>query len=289
MTNDPQSEVVNLNTCGLIMPISDSEGYERGHWAEVREIVVNSLADIKDITVRLVSEQKDVTTIQKTIVQNIFADEIVVADISSLNPNVMLELGLRLAFDKPFIIIKDKKTDSPFDISSIRYIEYPTDLRHKQVTEFQEELKATFLAVLNNYKKDVRGYSQFLKEFTFINPKGLASREVDQAEYLTSRFDQMESKLASVVRIVKDVSRGRPQEFKSGIGDVLKSTSGRKVFKEDFVVEEYLELKNIKFNELDAEGIANLTNEIVDYGAEIHAFELDFGDVLGSIIKLNSL
>lgn len=45
-------------------------------------------------------------------------------NISGLNPNVMLELGLALGIGKPVIIIKDTDTKSITDIGSIEYIEY---------------------------------------------------------------------------------------------------------------------------------------------------------------------
>ena len=57
--------------------------------------------------------------IHKTIVQNLYLNPIVVCDVSGKNANVMFELGLRLAFDKPTIIIKDDKTDYSFDTSVV--------------------------------------------------------------------------------------------------------------------------------------------------------------------------
>ena len=48
----------------------------------------------------------------------------VIANISGLNPNVMLELGLAYGLGKKVIIIKDKKTASISDLGSVEYIEY---------------------------------------------------------------------------------------------------------------------------------------------------------------------
>jgi hypothetical protein len=49
---------------------------------------------------------------------------IVIANISGLNPNVMLELGLAYGLGKSVIVIKDKKTTNISDLGSIEYIEY---------------------------------------------------------------------------------------------------------------------------------------------------------------------
>ncbi len=48
----------------------------------------------------------------------------VIANVSGLNPNVMLELGLAYGLGKKVIIIKDKKTKSISDLGSVEYIEY---------------------------------------------------------------------------------------------------------------------------------------------------------------------
>lgn len=48
----------------------------------------------------------------------------VIANISGLNPNVMLELGLAYGLGKDVIVVKDKKTTTISDLGSIEYIEY---------------------------------------------------------------------------------------------------------------------------------------------------------------------
>ena len=52
---------------------------------------------------RMVSDSDEVSVIQKRIVQNIYNNPIVVCDVSGKNANVMFELGMRLAFDKPVV------------------------------------------------------------------------------------------------------------------------------------------------------------------------------------------
>jgi hypothetical protein len=62
----------------------------------------------------------------------------VIANISGLNPNVMLELGLAYGLGKDVIIVKDKKTTLISDLGSIEYIEYA------HVVELQQKLKLIF-------------------------------------------------------------------------------------------------------------------------------------------------
>mgnify|MGYP001243309537 CR=1 FL=1 len=63
----------------------------------------------------------------------------VIANISGLNPNVMLELGLAYGLGKDVIVIKDKKTTAISDLGSIEYIEYEHagELQQKLITFFK--------------------------------------------------------------------------------------------------------------------------------------------------------
>lgn len=61
---------------------------------------------------------------------------IVIANISGLNSNVMLELGLAFGLGKKVIVIKDKKTTTVSDLGSIEYIEYA------HAGELQQKLSA---------------------------------------------------------------------------------------------------------------------------------------------------
>lgn len=153
-------------TCGLVMPISAIDGCSAEHWVEVKNIICDAVSDIEGLvfTPKLVSEQDDVGVIQKRIVQNIYSSDIVVCDVSCKNPNVMFELGMRLAFDKPTILIKDDKTDFSFDTGVIEHLLYPRDLRFSRVVGFKkslaEKVYATYQASVND-----PAHSTFLKNF----------------------------------------------------------------------------------------------------------------------------
>lgn len=153
-------------TCGLIMPISAIDGYTAEHWKEIKNILTDSIKSIKEYTieVKLVSDADEIGVIQKRIVQNIYDSDIVVCDVSAKNPNVMFELGMRLAFDKPTVIVIDDKTGYSFDTGLIEHVGYPKDLRFQQVVDFKNKLANKVLAT---YKKSIESpeHSTFLKNF----------------------------------------------------------------------------------------------------------------------------
>lgn len=52
-------------------------------------------------------------------------DDLVIADLTEHNPNVLFELGMRMAFDKPIVLIRAKGTGPIFDVDNmLRVFEY---------------------------------------------------------------------------------------------------------------------------------------------------------------------
>lgn len=95
----------------------------------------NDYKDSYEYGVKLVLEQKGITyfkadnevrnkDIMCKICEEIQSCGKVIANISGLNPNVMLELGLAYGLGKNVIVIKDTKTTAISDLGSIEYIEY---------------------------------------------------------------------------------------------------------------------------------------------------------------------
>ncbi len=157
--------------CGIIMPIASMDGYPESHWKDVRRILASAIEDA-GFEAKIVSESDDIGVIHKRIVQNLYDNPMIVCDISGRNANVMFELGLRLAFDKPTIIVKDDATPYSFDTSVIEHLAYPKDLRYQRIEDFKAELKQRIQKTYATYLKDTSTYSTFLKNFgSFTVPK----------------------------------------------------------------------------------------------------------------------
>ena len=114
-----------------------------------------------------------------------------ICDVSGSNPNVLFELGMRLAFDKPTIIIKDDVTDYMFDTSMIEHIEYPSDLRYNTLLKFKETLK---MKILKTYETSLsnENYSPFLKHFQNITVKSIDSSSVEVSEALNTMLEDIQ-------------------------------------------------------------------------------------------------
>lgn len=186
--------------CGIVMPISSIDGCDESHWQEVLSIIQESITKTQ-FESNLVSSADDVGIIQKRIVQNLYQNPIVVCDISAKNPNVMFELGLRLAFDKATIIIKDDKTSYPFDTSPIEHLSYPRDLRFSKIVEFKDMLSQKIIATDKASKSDPN-YTTFLKHFGTFTVAKIDSKEVTSNEFLIEEFRELKREM----RISREVS-----------------------------------------------------------------------------------
>ncbi|MEQ9375984.1 MAG: hypothetical protein RIG68_12445 [Imperialibacter sp.] len=185
--------------CGLIMPISPTSGYDNNHWEDVKRILLE-VTDSLELEAALVSDDKPSGLIHERIVHNLYLNDIVICDVSSANPNVMFELGMRLAFDMPTIIIKDDLSKYNFDIAPVQHLKYPTSLHYHEIENFKKDLAASITATLLAAK--VKDYSPFLKAFSRTIPKKLEQIEVEEGRYILEKLESLASSIDSLKRTV---------------------------------------------------------------------------------------
>lgn len=135
------------NDCFVIMPIADHDGYDKGHFTKVYEDIFKPACASAGFTSVRADEVKQTNLIHLDILQKLIESPMAICDLSSRNPNVLFELGLRQAFDKPTVLVQEAGTPKIFDIAPLRYTEYRRELRYREVLEDQsmisEAIKAT--------------------------------------------------------------------------------------------------------------------------------------------------
>lgn len=214
-TNDEKIEDNKMNNasdsiedkeliCGIVMPISSIEGLSAEHWSEVLSILEETILSA-GFKPNLVSEADDSGVIQKRIIQNLYSNEIVVCDVSAKNPNVMFELGVRLAFDKPTIIIKDNHTNYSFDTSPIEHVSYPRDLRFNKIIEFKKILAHKVKSTYRKSQEDEE-YSTFLKHFGEYKVTKLAEKSITSDKYVLETLDELTKEIRYLRRSQSNIS-----------------------------------------------------------------------------------
>lgn len=183
-------------TCGIVMPISATEDCPAEHWIEVKTILIDAISSA-GYEANLVSDADDSGVIQRRIVQNLYDNEIVVCDVSCKNPNVMFELGMRLAFDKPTIIVMDDRSNYSFDTGIIEHLTYPRDLSYFKIVKFKETLRDKIKGTIEKARRPE--YTTFLKNFGQFTVAKIESKEGSINEAVLSRLDDL-SRQIMVIR-----------------------------------------------------------------------------------------
>ena len=136
--SDPKS-------CFIISPIGEPNSPEREHNDSVRDFVIKEA--VKELGYEAVraDEIAEPGSITSQIMQRIFDDDLVVADLTDHNPNVFYELSVRHAVGKPFVQIITEGQDIPFDVQGMRQIFYdltkPASV-HKAKTDIIGQVRA---------------------------------------------------------------------------------------------------------------------------------------------------
>ncbi len=113
----------------VIMPfVEKTSVYQKGFFEEVlRNLITPAAIDAGFKVETAKREGSDV--IQSTIVNQLLAADLVIADLTEHNPNVLFELGLRMAFEKPTALIRARGTQAIFDVDNLlRVLDYEPHL-----------------------------------------------------------------------------------------------------------------------------------------------------------------
>ena len=87
--------------------------------------------------------------ILRDIIESIHKSDLIIADLTSANPNVFYELGLAHAFRKPVILLTQSIDEVPFDLKSYRILEYNT---HFKKIDIAKEKLASYANGFRNGK-----------------------------------------------------------------------------------------------------------------------------------------
>jgi hypothetical protein len=100
----------------VAMPFSEkTSAYPKGYFDEVLKHLITPAAVKANFNARTANKAGS-EVIQSTIVNDLDSADLVIVDLTEHNPNVLFELGMRIAFDKPVCLIRAKGTAPIFDI-----------------------------------------------------------------------------------------------------------------------------------------------------------------------------
>lgn len=152
--------------CFVAMPFKErEERHSPGFFDEVLRSLITPAG--RDSGFEVVTANRDGSdVIQATIVNQLLDADLVIVDLTENNPNVLFELGLRIAEGRPVALIRAKGTPAIFDVDNmLRVFEYDANLwastikvdrpkltDHIKGTWDARESRMTFMGILRERK-----------------------------------------------------------------------------------------------------------------------------------------
>ena len=173
------------------------------------------------------------TDILRDVVYRLDSADLVLADITSLNPNVMYELGIRHTLCKKTVMVSQDRKEIPFDLGGYTVIEYGWKTS-KEKKEFKENL----LAHLKKLEKEQD--PRYGPVHTHLGTQNLAFDDYEKRTTL-SKLECLVLELGHLMTGVETVLEKLPTQFP----DVYKETdSGYECIVEEVPVEVFNYLGN---------------------------------------------
>ena len=184
-------------SCGIVMPISATTAHDAGHWESV-QILLHRAVTAAGLQPKNVWTGSSSDRITPRIIANLFEVPIAICDISDLNPNVMLELGMRLTSKKPTVVVAEIGSKIPFDISDFETIFYPPDLNILGMERFFDDLASQVKEKLAAFDQGL--YVPFIKDLDVevLEPD---RKEVSFETLVANRLDDIAERLSRVETI----------------------------------------------------------------------------------------
>ena len=177
--------------CFIVTPIGSSDSSTRRAADGLISSVLKPLLIEMGFDVHVAHEISLTGSITRQVVEHVLTAELVIANLSELNPNVMYELAVRHCTGLPVVAIAELGTKLPFDISDERTVFYTNDMRG--VFELTPALRVAIEGAMTRSDAD--------NPVTRVRKNRVLLESLDQGDakaILIERLDNIESLLADL-------------------------------------------------------------------------------------------
>ncbi|MGL5685609.1 MAG: hypothetical protein ACRCXQ_07445 [Vagococcus fluvialis] len=176
---------------------------------ELQESLVEEFSDFEFLNVGDVSSQQNII---QDIINEIHNADVIIADLTGLNPNVFYELGIAHAFNKRVIQITQDVNELPFDIRQYRTLEYGKDYR--VFKSFIKKLRPLLESIIEGEALFSNPVNDFLKKSgeldlnTIRNENLIVSDSEDEEKGFLDYLSEMEEYSESFLNNLENISTG---------------------------------------------------------------------------------
>lgn len=152
--------------------------------------------------------------ITKQILEKLVSADVVIADLTGANANVMYELGLRQGLLKPYVLLCEKNQKLPFDLTDLRTIFYQLEL--DEVDRAREELTKHISSAINGdlsvIDKELLSGNRGSSE-TEPSARSTDFQLLEANSKILSQLEEMKEVLIQVGGIVVDIREKEQREY----------------------------------------------------------------------------
>ncbi|WP_415900615.1 hypothetical protein [Neptuniibacter sp. QD48_11] len=199
MAKAPAKKKDECINCFVIMPISSQPGYDSEHFTHVYEDIIKPAISLAGMVPVRADETANTNLIQLDILRKVIESDIAICDMSAKNPNVFYELGVRQAFDKPTVLMIDDETNAPFDVSSLRYVDYKRGMKYRDVNSAVARLAETLKDTYSK-KDDLAEINSLIRLMELTSPAQLTQVELSDEDRTEKIHELQISELTNMIQ-----------------------------------------------------------------------------------------
>lgn len=187
---DSPDDTSERKICFVITPIGDDTSTTRHAIAGLIDAVIQPVLVEHDLQLEVARRISKTGSISNQVMELVLSADLVIANLTELNPNVMYEFAVRHAARKPVIAVVDRSVTPrlPFDVQDERTIFYTNDMQG--VLDLRAALVTMLPVALSDEEPDNPVYcaaqAQVMRNITPSEPQA----------YILERLHRMESLLA---------------------------------------------------------------------------------------------